>query len=135
MSSFKRISVFITISVLLVIGFYACSTTIRGTNTQASYELQRSLTNPVYWEVKVDGTPRKVFNAAMMATKDLSLSVLQQKSDQLTGVIKGYFADGTKFGIKINLDSPGVSRLQITAGRTGDKTLVLQIFKTIEKHL
>ena len=70
-----------------------------------------------------------------MATKDLSLSVLHQKSDQLTGVIKGYFADGTKFGIRINLDSPDRRKLQITAGNTGDKTLVLQIFKTIEKHL
>ncbi|MFN2128020.1 MAG: DUF3568 family protein [Anaerolineales bacterium] len=131
----KRLHIVMTISVLLVIGLSACSTTIRGTNTQASYKLQRSLTAPVYWEVKVEGTARKVFDAAMMATKDLSLSVLHQKSDQLTGVIKGYFADGTKFGIKINLDSPGITKLQITAGNTGDKTLVLQIFKTIEKHM
>ena len=135
MLTMKRISVFMTISVLLLIGLSACSTTIRGTSTQTSYELQRSLTAPVYWEVKVEGTPRKIFDAAIMATKDLSLSVLNQRSDQLTGVIKGYFADGTKFGIKINLDSPGFTQLQITAGRTGDKTLVLQIFKTIEKHL
>jgi len=135
MLNIKRIIVIMTISVLSVIGLSACTTKISGTKTQASYNLRRSLTAPVYWEVKVEGTAKKVFDAAIMATQDLSLSVLHQKSDQLTGVIKGYFADGTKFGIKINLDSPGITKLQITAGNTGDKTLVLQIFKTIEKHL
>ena len=135
MLTIKRIIVLTNISIFLVMGFSACSTKIRGTNTQASYNLRRSVTAPNYWEVKVEGTARKVFDAALKATKDLSLSVLQQNSDQLTGVIKGYFADGTRFGIKIDHDSPGITQLQITAGRTGDKTLVLQIFKTIEKHL
>jgi hypothetical protein len=124
-----------TLSGFWVIGLLACGTNISGTKSQSSYHLQRSLTAPVYWEVKVKGTARDVFNAALKASKDLSLSILHQKSDQLSGVIKGYFADGTKFGIKINHDSPGITKLQITAGNTGDKTLVLQIFKTIEKHL
>ena len=70
-----------------------------------------------------------------MTIKNLSLSVLHQISDQLTIVIKGYFADGTGFGIKVNFESPGMTNLQIKAGSTGGKTLVLQIFKTIEKHL
>lgn len=112
-----------------------CGATVMGTKNQTSYELQRSLTAPVYWEVTVKGTPREVFDAAITATRDLSLSVTQQKSDQLTGIIDGYFADNTKFAIKIDYDSPGKTRLLITAGKTGDKTLVLQVFKAIEKHL
>lgn len=135
MFTMKKIVVLGLILVFSMIYLMGCGATVVGTKNQPSYTLKRNLSAPIYWEVKVDGTPQHVFGAALKATGDLSLNVIQQTSDQLTGLIKGYFADGTRFVIKLDYDSPGITNLQITAGNTGDKTLVLQIFRGIERYL
>jgi len=131
----KRV-VFLGLIPLFSIMYLAgCGATITGTQTETSYKLQRSLTAPVYWEVHVAKTPKKIYNAALMGAKDLGLTVTQKNADQLSGILNGYFADGTQFRLKIEHESPGISMLRITAGKTGDKTLVLQIFNAIERHL
>lgn len=123
-----------TILFMLVLNLTSCQATVRGSGGKEFYKLKRSLAMPQYWEVMVHKGVKPVYDAALMGIEELGLSGHESKVDELSGIIEGNFSGNTKFNIMISYESPSVTLMRIRVGVTGNKHLVVRLFKEIEKH-
>ena len=122
---------------LIIIALYltACQATVQGSKVKGSYELKRSIIMPNFWEVMLNGDVNNVYNAVLQGVKDLDLKIYSKKVDSLSAVVDGFYADATEYSIKLSYESPSVTMMRIKSGLTGNKTLSIQLFQAIEKHL
>ena len=119
----------------LVLWLSACQATVQGSKGKGGYELRRSLIMPNYWEVVLNGDVNKIYNAVLEGVKDLDLKLYSKKVDSLSAIVDGFFADATEYSVRLSYESPSVTLMRIKAGITGDRTLSVQLFQAIEKHL
>ena len=119
----------------LALWLTACQATVQRSKRKGVYELKRSLIMPNYWEVMLSGDVSKIYNAVLEGVKDLHLRVYSKKVDSLSAIVDGFYPDATEYSVKLSYESPSVTLMRIKAGITGDRTLSVQLFQTIEKHL
>ncbi|MBN2060221.1 MAG: DUF3568 family protein [Deltaproteobacteria bacterium] len=134
--TFERRRFFLTSLIfIMILCLTACQATIQGSTGKGSYELKRSITMPNFWEVLIDGDVNNVYDAALKGVNDMGLKIYSRKMDSLSAIVEGSFADETEYSVRISYDSPSRTMMRIKAGHTGNKTLSLQLFQAIEKHL
>ena len=119
---------------LAVLYLGACKATVRGIKGEESYQLNRSITKPNYWETVINKDVRPVYSAALAGVKDMGLDIITSKVDSLSGVIEGFYADKTEYRIIISYQTPENTLIQINTGLTGSKSRTLQLFHAIEKR-
>ncbi|MCG6950197.1 MAG: DUF3568 domain-containing protein [Acidobacteria bacterium] len=83
----------------------------------------------------LDGSVPDVVNATNTALEDLELVGIDSTVDKLKGKITARMAVGTKVSIWLEAVDFDTTSIKIKVGTFGDRSVSLQILRSIEKHL
>ena len=119
----------------LVLWLTACQAIVQRSKGEGGYELKRSLIMPNYWEVTLNENVSKLYDAVLEGFKDLNVKVYSKQVDSLSAIVEGFSADATEYSVRLSYESQSVTLIRLKAGITGDRTLSVQFFQAIEKHL
>jgi hypothetical protein len=73
--------------------------------------------------------------AVITSLKDLNLSILEEKKDNLVVKIKSQFADGKKIWISLESLNKTTAKIKIRVGTLGDEYRSRRILELTKKHL
>jgi hypothetical protein len=77
----------------------------------------------------------ELHKATISALKDLKVDITEDKSDRLSALVNGKFADGNKIVINIEAMTERTSRIKIRVGIIGDKDRSEMIYNAIKKRI
>jgi hypothetical protein len=118
----------VMVCVGLLVGCKSAVVTPEG--TQATYSKAEGVLRAT-----LEGSVPDVVNATNATMEDLELTGVESTVDKLKGKITARMAVGTKVTINLEAVDFDTTSVKIRVGTFGDRSISMQIFRSIEKQL
>lgn len=118
--------------VVIALGLSGCGSLSQGTRDPSSLVLQRKMNT---WQSCVARPVDQTYRAVLAGLTDLGIRPQSNQVDQVSGSVRGTFADGMPFTIILSAEGLGITRISVRCGTLGDKERTQFLFDAFRKHL
>ena len=112
--------------------FAGCRTTVMSTDGKMYYPFERKIN---YWETYMQKPLAEVHKGVVAGLKALEVKPITNQVDKVSATVDGIFADNMDFEVVLEAVAPGMTKVRIRCGITGDQQRTIILFKSFEKEL